>query len=102
MDLVADHYSVLGVSRSATRAQIKDAYRRNARRLHPDVNPDPWAAERFKEMTLAYDILRDEKRRADYDTQPPEEPTYAPRNDDTSFLYILRTVLVSLRQQQEV
>jgi hypothetical protein len=67
------------------------------------VNPDPWAAERFKDMTLAYEVLRDEKRRADYDLLPPEaEASYAPRHDDASFLYILRNVLTSLRQQQEV
>jgi hypothetical protein len=100
---VADHYGVLGVSRKATPAQIKEAYRRNARRLHPDVNPDPWAAERFKEMTHAYEVLRDEKRRSDYDLLPPEPETpAAPSHDDTSFVYILRNVLTNLRREQEV
>jgi hypothetical protein len=102
MGLVADHYGVLGVSRTATRSQIKDAYRRNARRLHPDVNPDPWAAERFKEMTHAYEVLSDDKRRADYDLLPPE--THVPQTtpDDASFVYILRNVLTTLRREQEV
>lgn len=99
---MADHYAVLGVSRSATPTQIKEAYRRNARRLHPDVNPDPWAAERFKEMTLAYEVLRDDARRAEYDSLPPEAPTFTPTQDDNSLLYILRNVLVALRQAQEV
>jgi hypothetical protein len=100
---VADHYAVLGVSRTATRAQIKDAYRRNARRLHPDVNPDPWASERFKEMTLAYEVLSNESQRAEYDLLPPEpERPQAPSHDDASFLYICKNVLVSLRREQEV
>jgi hypothetical protein len=100
---VADHYGVLGVSRKATAAQIKEAYRRNARRLHPDVNPDPWAAERFKEMTHAYEVLGDEKRRAEYDLLPPEPETpQAPSHDDTSFVYILRNVLAAVRREQQV
>lgn len=103
MVVVADHYAVLGVSRTADRAQIKDAYRRNARRLHPDVNPDPWAAERFKEMTHAYEVLSNETRRAEYDSLPPGQPTAQPASpDDSSFLYICKNVLASLRQQQEV
>src|SRR3982751_3618285 len=68
---MADHYAVLGISRTATKAQVKDAYRRNARRLHPDVNPDPWAAERFTTMTHAYEVLSDDTRRAEYDLTLP-------------------------------
>jgi molecular chaperone DnaJ len=62
-----DHYAVLGVERDASADDIKRAYRRLARELHPDVNPDPETQERFKEVTLAYDVLSDPQRREMYD-----------------------------------
>ena len=52
---MSDHYEVLGVSRDATPEEIKKAYRKLARQLHPDVNPGPEAAERFKDVSRAYD-----------------------------------------------
>ncbi len=61
------HYSILGVSRSATRDEIQAAYRRRARELHPDVNTDPEAETRFKELVEAYQVLRDDTQRARYD-----------------------------------
>lgn len=64
---MADHYEVLGVARDASQDEIKKAYRRLARELHPDVNPSPEAAERFKEVTHAYDTLSDADRRRQYD-----------------------------------
>ena len=60
-----DYYAVLGVPRDATPEQIKKAYRRLARELHPDVNPDE--EERFKEVTKAYEVLSDPKRRELHD-----------------------------------
>ncbi|WJL95673.1 molecular chaperone DnaJ [Microbacterium sp. ET2] len=64
---MADHYEVLGVARDASPDDIKRAYRRLARELHPDVNPGEDAAERFKLVTHAYDVLSDPDQRARYD-----------------------------------
>lgn len=66
---MADHYATLGVSHDATPEEIKRAYRRLARELHPDRNPgDAEAAERFKEVTRSYEILSDPQKRRQYDT----------------------------------
>src|ERR671926_1366174 len=62
-----DLYELLGVSRDADADTIKKAYRRLARQLHPDVNPDPETQERFKEVTRAYEVLSDPQKRAAYD-----------------------------------
>ena len=63
-----DYYSVLGVSRSATNKEIKSAYRKLARQLHPDVNTgDAAASQRFKRVNEANDVLSDARKRKDYD-----------------------------------
>ncbi len=62
-----DYYGVLGVPREASQDDIKRAYRRLARKYHPDVSKEPQAEERFKEVQEAYEVLRDAEKRAAYD-----------------------------------
>ena len=65
---MADPYTILGVARSATEKDIKSAYRKLAKELHPDRNSDnPKAAERFSQVTQAYDLLSDANKRAQFD-----------------------------------
>src|SRR5260370_11082089 len=66
--LEKDYYKPLGVAKTARRAEIKTAYRKLARKYHPDSNQgDAKAEERFKEISEAYSVLSDEKRRKEYD-----------------------------------
>jgi molecular chaperone DnaJ len=65
---LADHYETLGVQRNASSDEIKKAYRKLARELHPDVNPSEQAQEKFKSVTHAYEVLGDEQSRRSYDS----------------------------------
>lgn len=67
-----DFYEVLGVSRTADQAEIQRAYRKLARTYHPDVNKDPGAEARFKEIAEAYDVLSDPQTRRRYDAFGPD------------------------------
>src|ERR1700756_826926 len=86
-----DPYEVLGVQKTDSDAAIRSAYRKLAKRHHPDVNPGkPEAADRFKEISAAYDILSDKEKRARYDRGeidaagnevPPQRPFYREYGD---------------------
>ncbi|MDO4898862.1 MAG: molecular chaperone DnaJ [Rothia sp. (in: high G+C Gram-positive bacteria)] len=72
---MSNHYETLGVSRGATAEEIKKAYRKKARQLHPDINPSAEAAEEFKRVSLAHDVLSDPEKRRIYDQTGNENGT---------------------------
>ncbi|WP_287130339.1 molecular chaperone DnaJ [Candidatus Cyanaurora vandensis] len=65
--MARDYYDLLAVNRNASQEEIKQSYRKQARKYHPDVNKDPGAEELFKEINQAYEVLSDEEKRARYD-----------------------------------
>lgn len=73
-----DYYAILGVSRTADEKEIKAAYRKLARKYHPDVNPgDSTAEEKFKQISEAYDVLSDPHKRAQYDSFGDQWKSYS-------------------------
>src|SRR5581483_6534360 len=67
MATATDYYALLGVPRNATEEQIRSAYRKLARQYHPDANQESGSAEKFKQITEAYEVLSDPERRQRYD-----------------------------------
>ena len=84
--MARDFYEVLGVGRNADQSEIQRAYRKLARQHHPDVNKDPSAEARFKEISEAYDVLSDPEQRKRYDAFGEDfrrvPPTLALRSGD--------------------
>src|SRR5512134_3191197 len=72
-----DYYKILGVDRSADDKAIKSAYRKLARKYHPDVAKGKDSGERFREITEAYEVLSDPEKRHRYDTLGPDWQRYA-------------------------
>jgi DnaJ-class molecular chaperone len=97
-------YHSLGVPKDATREQIKKRYRQHAQELHPDVNPDPKAQERLKEINEAYETLSDPKKRTIYDSRlrqrgtifnASEQPTLRTLSD-LLVLYVISKAVTGL------
>jgi molecular chaperone DnaJ len=85
--VASDLYQILGVPHDADAEDIRRAYRRLARELHPDVNGDPGAEERFKEITGAYEILSDPQKRARYDALGTASPQGFPGAPDLQDIF---------------
>ena len=80
-----DHYKTLGVARNASDDEIKTAFRKLARKYHPDVASDPQSEAKFKDVNEAYDVLKDPEKRAEYDNPQPQQEFSGSQNWDGGF-----------------
>jgi curved DNA-binding protein len=85
--MARDYYKVLGVGRDASAQDIQRAYRKLARRYHPDVDKTPGSEDRFKEINEAYHVLSDPERRQRYDRPQPEQAFYGTGQEDFENLF---------------
>ncbi len=82
-----DYYAILGVSKDASAREIQKAFQQKARKLHPDVNKEPDAEEKFKEVSEAYAVLSDEQKRARYDAMRSGNPFAGASSSPTASSY---------------
>jgi len=82
--MAKDYYSILGVSKNASQEEIKQAYKKLAKKFHPDINKEHDAAEKFKEINEAASVLGDEKKRQHYDQFGSAEPNFSSDYGDFS------------------
>ncbi|MGB5445470.1 MAG: DnaJ domain-containing protein, partial [Psychromonas sp.] len=75
-----DYYKIMGLKRDASKEDIKLAYRKLARKYHPDISSENDAENRFKEVAEAYEVLRDPKKRATYDRLDPNQASWQQYN----------------------
>lgn len=89
-----NYYEILGVPRDATQKDIERAFRKLAKKYHPDVNPnEEAAAKRFKEVNEAYQVLRDPEKRREYDNPQPDWQTLFARNGGPGTRFAYRTTI---------
>jgi Ca-activated chloride channel family protein len=103
MDFEKDYYAILEISHTATAEEIRKAYRQLARRFHPDTSDEPDAAERFRDIQTAYEVLGDERQRGAYDRRRRELGLVQPAAGEVVLgweLTVSRQTLPSIKEEQ--